>query len=71
LSVDEADIKDRSKADWLAKSVAIAQIDWLVVSVLARKALSLTISPLEVCTVAFAILATATWLANWYKPKDI
>lgn len=71
LSISKADIEDKSKANWLTKGIAIAQISWLIISICARKARSLTISQIEVCTVAFAALATATWLANWYKPKDI
>jgi hypothetical protein len=69
--ISEQEILDKSKADGLLKLVASLQIFWLLVSVITRKAMNLPISLLEVCTVAFAVLAVATYLANWTKPKDV
>ncbi|KAI4694149.1 uncharacterized protein J4E84_002731 [Alternaria hordeiaustralica] len=64
-------IFDKSKVDSLFKIVATLQILWLVVSVITRKMYDLPISLLEVCTVAFATIAIATYAANWAKPKDV
>ncbi|KAF2245606.1 hypothetical protein BU26DRAFT_607821 [Trematosphaeria pertusa] len=69
LSVDE--IRDRSKADWLVKTVAAGQISWLVVSVITRAVRRLPVTQLEICTVAFAALVIVTYAANWSKPKDV
>jgi hypothetical protein len=69
LSRDE--ILDKSKADNLLKAVAALQILWLIVSVITRMVYDLPISLLEVCTVAFAALAVATYAANLAKPKDV
>jgi len=65
------EIMDKSKADNLVKAVAALQILYLIVSVITRKIHSLPISPLEVCTVAFASLSIATYVANLAKPKDV
>jgi len=65
------EISDKSKADNLVKAVAALQILWLVVSIITRKAYDLPISLLEVCTVAFAALSVATYVANLAKPKDV
>ncbi|KAF2193106.1 hypothetical protein K469DRAFT_745478 [Zopfia rhizophila CBS 207.26] len=71
LALSEEDIKDKSKADWFVKAFAVVQISWLVLSVITRAASNLATSQLEICTVAFAILAVATYAANWSKPKDV
>lgn len=71
LRLSELEIADRSKADCLVRVVATLQIFWLVVSVITRVTQQLPVSQLEVCTVAFATLAVATYAANWAKPKDV
>ncbi|KAF1959732.1 hypothetical protein CC80DRAFT_466828 [Byssothecium circinans] len=71
IRLSKEDILDKSKADWFAKSIAVIQIFWQVTSVTTRLVRRLPISQLEICTVAFAVLATATYVANWSKPKDI
>jgi len=71
LCLTKEEILDKSKADNLLKTVAALQILWLIVSVITRKVYNLPISLLEVCTVAFAALAVATYIANLAKPKDV
>ena len=71
LVLDRDDIEDKSKADWFLKSIAVVQISWLLVSVIDRAATDLPITQLEICTSAFGLLAIATYLANWSKPKDV
>jgi len=67
----QEEILDKSKADNLLKAVAALQILWLILSVITRKMYGLPISLLEVCTVAFATLSVATYVANLEKPKDV
>jgi hypothetical protein len=71
LHLDRDEIEDKSKADWFLKSIAIMQISWLLLSVIVRAAAHLPITQLEICTSAFGLLAIATYMANWSKPKDI
>jgi hypothetical protein len=49
----------------------VAQISWLLLSVIVRAATHLPISQLEICTSAFGLLSIATYFANWSKPKDV
>ncbi len=71
LYLEKDDIDDKAKADWFLKSIAVAQISWLLLSVIVRAATHLPITQLEICTSAFSLLAIATYLANWSKPKDV
>jgi hypothetical protein len=69
LGLPKKEIEDKTKADWFLKSVAVAQISWFLMSVTVRAAEKLLISQLEICTTAFTILAIATYVTNWSKPK--
>lgn len=71
LILGKEDIEDKSKADWFLKTLAILQVAWLVLNVIVRHATGLPITQLEVATVAFAIMAVLSYLANWWKPKDV
>ncbi|KAF2017852.1 hypothetical protein BU24DRAFT_420914 [Aaosphaeria arxii CBS 175.79] len=71
LILTEEDIDDKSKADLFVKAIAILQILWLLVSVLYRLIVRLPTTQLEISTAAFSALGVATWLANWYRPKDV
>jgi hypothetical protein len=71
LILEKKDIEDKSKADWLLKAIAISQIIWLILNVAARGITKLPITQLEIATVAFSFVAIVTYVANWWKPKDI
>lgn len=71
LILGKEDIEDKSKADWFLKTLAILEVAWLVLNVIVRYATGLPITQLEVATVAFAIMAVFSYLANWWKPKDV
>lgn len=71
LALSEDDIADKSKADWLLRSLSVLQISWLILSVLSRGVSSLPLTQFEIATLAFSVFAIATFLANWWKPKDI
>ncbi|KAK1851265.1 hypothetical protein CCHR01_06105 [Colletotrichum chrysophilum] len=71
LELSEQDIQDKSKAGWLLKSLAILQIVWLVLNVIVRGVTGLAVTQLEIATAAFALMAVLTYLASWWKPKDI
>ncbi|KAK4161343.1 hypothetical protein QBC43DRAFT_217806 [Cladorrhinum sp. PSN259] len=55
LVLDEKDIKDKSKADWLLKTIAVLQIGWLWTSVVVAAAL-----PVATLIVTFLIEHLAT-----------
>jgi hypothetical protein len=52
VTVDEATIKEYSKQNRLAKTVALVQASWLLLQTFARIALRLPASPLEITAVA-------------------
>ena len=70
LSSHECEIDDKGKADWLLKFIITDQIAWLIISMIARAVRGLRATQLEICTIAFAVLAIGTYIANWAKPKD-
>ncbi|KAK1707176.1 hypothetical protein BDP67DRAFT_493525 [Colletotrichum lupini] len=71
LVLEEQDVKDKSKADWLLKGIAVTQVSWLILSVIVRGILHLPITQLEIATISFAVMAILSYMANWWKPKDI
>jgi hypothetical protein len=64
-------LRDRSKADALAKSIAVIQASWLVVQCIARRTQDLPISTLELTTIAFVACMLITSIAWWNNPRDI
>ncbi|KXH48318.1 hypothetical protein CNYM01_08946 [Colletotrichum nymphaeae SA-01] len=70
LILGEQDIRE-SKADWVLKGLAIAQISWLILNVIVRSFLHLPVTQLEVATISFAAMAILSYMVNWWKPKDV
>ena len=52
--ITEKEIKDRSKGDYLSKGIVVLQTTWFIVQFIARAASKLTITELEVVTLAFS-----------------
>jgi hypothetical protein len=67
----EADIKDRSKGDALSKGIAILQLGWFVLQLVARYVQNLPMTLLELDTLAVAALTCISYGFWWKKPKDI
>jgi hypothetical protein len=64
LELSNDAIKDKSKADVLAKCLVIAQVSWLIVNCVGRKVLGLPLTLLEIHTlvhVACALITYALW----------
>jgi hypothetical protein len=70
-SISEEEIKDKGKADYFTKGLAVVQILWLILSVRGRAARNFSISQLEVITIAFAFCALATYSFAWNKPQSM
>jgi hypothetical protein len=71
FQLPEKEIKDKSKADFFAKAVALMQISFLSLSIIIRAARHLAFSQLELLTLAFAICGIFTYVFSWYKPKGV
>jgi len=69
LSIDE--LQDRSKSDSLIRLIAIGQILWIIIQIIARAVRRLAISQLEVTVLAFACCAVVIYGLNWNKPKAV
>ncbi|KAG2068156.1 hypothetical protein BDR04DRAFT_1057119 [Suillus decipiens] len=67
----EADIEDRSKGDALSKGIAILQLAWFILQLVARYIQNLPITLLELDTLAVAILTGIVYGFWWKKPKDV
>jgi hypothetical protein len=69
--VAEGEVKDKSKGDWLTKSIACLQATWFCVSCVVRVAQQLPLSLLELNTFAHAICTIIVYFIWWNKPLGI
>jgi hypothetical protein len=69
--ITEREINDRSKGNFLSKSLVIVQTGWFVTQCIARRVQNLPITELEIVTLAFAALNFVTYGLWWYKPLDV
>lgn len=69
--VSEDELSDQSKGDFFIKGLAILQVTWLIIQLIARLVEHLAISQLEISVLAFAVCALFTWLLHWSKPQDV
>ena len=65
------EIADRSKGDYLSKTIVLFQTTWFIGQCIARGAYGLTMTELEVVTVAFASLTGVIYYFWWDKPLDV
>ena len=70
-SISEKQIKDRSKADNLAKLIVCLQALWFCVQCMTRVTQRKAISLLELNTFAHAFCALLIYALWWHKPKDV
>ena len=69
--VSEKDLDDRSKGDWLSKTIAVVQLVWFVVQLAARGFGKLPTTQLEIDSLAISVLGCFTHAFWWHKPKDV
>jgi len=65
------EIAYRSKGDYLSKTIVLFQTMWFIGQCIARGAYGLTVTELEVVTVAFASLTGGYLLFWWDKPLNV
>jgi hypothetical protein len=70
-TITKEEIADRSKGDYLSKTIVLFQTTWFVGQCIARGAYGLTVTELEVVTVAFASLTGVIYYLWWDKPLDV
>jgi hypothetical protein len=64
-------INDRSKADGIAKLFTILQTGWFILQCVARLAQQISITSLELSTIAFVVCTIGTNIMWFSKPKDV
>jgi hypothetical protein len=67
----EEEIQDRSKSDWLIKTLVVLQTIWFVVQYVARGVAHLPITKLEVVTLAYMVVNIGIYIAWWDKPRNV
>lgn len=65
------EIEDRSKSDALSKGVALLQITWFIIQLIARAHQHLAITEIELTTAALAGLNSIMYLFWWNKPFGV
>jgi hypothetical protein len=70
-TLSDAEINDRSKADWIVKSLAILQSLWFTTQLIGRWAQGLAVTTLELFTLGIVICAIITYSLSWEKPFDV
>ncbi|KAG0702577.1 hypothetical protein DFH29DRAFT_496717 [Suillus ampliporus] len=69
--ITEEEIDDRSKGDGLSKAIAILQLAWFVLQLIARYVQNLPVTLLEVDTLAITALTCIAYCLWWMKPKVV
>ena len=70
-SITEGELEDKYTSDSFVKAIAIVQISWATLQIIARAARKLPISQLELAVLAFAACAVVIYGLYWAKPKGI
>lgn len=65
------DIRDKSKADGLGKTIACVQAGWIVIQCFARAAQRLPMTTLELATLGHVLCALVTYCFWWNKPFNV
>jgi hypothetical protein len=71
LPMKKQSIRDKSKADFLAKGLVLCQVSFLIVQLIARKLQDLPVTLLEIHTSVHVICALAMYCAWLGKPLDV
>ena len=67
----KAEIQDRGKSDWLAKSLVLLQTSWFVMQCIARGIEHLPVTHLEIVTLAYAAMNFVIYIFWWNKPLNV
>ena len=70
-TISEEEIKDKSKGDGLAKTIAVVQLLWFSIQLIGRLIKGWAATELEVLTFATSIMTVVIYFFWWNKPLDI
>jgi len=69
--IEEEEILDKSKGDWVAKTIAVIQLLWFAAQLVARYVKGWATTELEILTLSTAIMTVGMHICWWDKPLDI
>ena len=69
--IEDSQVRDKSKADGLAKFLVVVQAGWMVIQCIARVQQDLPVTLLEINTIGHVVCAFALYMLWWNKPLDI
>ncbi|KAI1733761.1 hypothetical protein F4680DRAFT_379272 [Xylaria scruposa] len=70
-TITRNEIWDKSKSDLFAKGFALLQIGWIIIQSVARVIDGLSVSPLELFTLAFVASTAMSYFFWWNKPQHV
>ena len=70
-SISEKEIEDRSKGDFVSKGIAVLQTTWFIIQCIVRGVLNISLTQLELATVAFSALNIALSILWMNKPLGL
>lgn len=70
-NIDEEDILDKSKGDWVAKTIAIVQMLWFSAQIIARYVKGWAVTELEILTFSTIVMTVGMYYSWWDKPLDV
>jgi len=70
-NIEEEDILDRSKADWVAKTIAVVQMMWFSAQLIARYIKGWAVTELEILTFSTVVMTIGMYFSWWDKPLDV
>lgn len=69
--ISAEEVNDKNKGNWFTKSLALLQIGWFVIQLLARVAQHLETTPLELFTLGVVACTIISYMYWWAKPLDV
>ena len=69
--LDKEEILDKSKGDWVAKTIAVVQMLWFTAQLIARYVKGWAVTELEVLTLSTIVMTVGTYVCWWDKPLDV
>ena len=67
----KAEIEDKGKSDWLAKSLILLQTLWFIIQCIACGIEHLPLTHLEIITLAYMVMNFVIYIFWWYKPLNV
>ena len=65
------EIKDKGKSNWLTKSLVLLQMLWFVMQCIAQAIKHISVTHLEIVTLAYAAMNFMIYIFWWNKPLNV